>query len=63
MFGRGVCGEVKLAFERATCRKLAIKIINKKNFHSEGVSPPLWPVIGRELFPPTSRLLSFSLVR
>lgn len=46
MFDRGVCGEVKLAFERATCRKLAIKIINKKNFQSEGVSPPLWPVIG-----------------
>lgn len=36
--GTGVCGEVKLAFERATCRKLAIKIINKKNFQSEGTA-------------------------
>ncbi|XP_076586719.1 serine/threonine-protein kinase Chk2 isoform X2 [Chaetodon auriga] len=34
--GTGVCGEVKLAFERSTCRKFAVKIINKKNFQSEG---------------------------
>uniref|UniRef100_A0A3Q2T0F3 non-specific serine/threonine protein kinase n=1 Tax=Fundulus heteroclitus TaxID=8078 RepID=A0A3Q2T0F3_FUNHE len=34
--GTGVCGEVRLAFERATCRKLAIKIIKKSNFQSEG---------------------------
>ncbi|XP_026199822.1 serine/threonine-protein kinase Chk2 isoform X2 [Anabas testudineus] len=36
--GTGVCGEVKLAFERSTCRKLAVKIINKKNFKSEGTA-------------------------
>ncbi|XP_034547569.1 serine/threonine-protein kinase Chk2 [Notolabrus celidotus] len=36
--GTGVCGEVKLAFERSTCRKLAVKIINKKNFQSEGTA-------------------------
>uniref|UniRef100_A0A3P9D0A7 Checkpoint kinase 2 n=1 Tax=Maylandia zebra TaxID=106582 RepID=A0A3P9D0A7_9CICH len=35
--GTGVCGEVRLAFERSTCRKFAVKIINKKNFQSEGV--------------------------
>ncbi|XP_056275096.1 serine/threonine-protein kinase Chk2 isoform X2 [Pseudoliparis swirei] len=34
--GTGVCGEVKLAFERSSCRKFAVKIINKKNFQSEG---------------------------
>ncbi|KAK1892414.1 Serine/threonine-protein kinase Chk2 [Dissostichus eleginoides] len=36
--GTGVCGEVKLAFERSSCRKFAVKIINKKNFQSEGVN-------------------------
>ncbi|MEQ2261834.1 hypothetical protein XENORESO_016524, partial [Xenotaenia resolanae] len=36
--GTGVCGEVRLAFERSTCRKLAVKIINKKNFQSEGTA-------------------------
>ncbi|CAF87398.1 unnamed protein product, partial [Tetraodon nigroviridis] len=30
--GTGVCGEVKLAFERSSCRKYAVKIIKKKNF-------------------------------
>uniref|UniRef100_A0A8K9V011 non-specific serine/threonine protein kinase n=1 Tax=Oncorhynchus mykiss TaxID=8022 RepID=A0A8K9V011_ONCMY len=30
--GAGVCGEVKLAFERATCKKVAVKTINKKDF-------------------------------
>uniref|UniRef100_A0AAQ5XT81 Serine/threonine-protein kinase Chk2 n=1 Tax=Amphiprion ocellaris TaxID=80972 RepID=A0AAQ5XT81_AMPOC len=34
--GTGVCGEVRLAFQRSTCRKVAVKIINKKNFQSEG---------------------------
>ncbi|GLD71808.1 serine/threonine-protein kinase Chk2 isoform X2 [Lates japonicus] len=34
--GTGVCGEVKLAFERSTCKKYAVKIINKNNFKSEG---------------------------
>ncbi|XP_041832983.1 serine/threonine-protein kinase Chk2 isoform X2 [Melanotaenia boesemani] len=33
--GTGVCGEVRLAFERSSCRKFAVKIINKKNFSSE----------------------------
>ncbi|XP_005460180.2 serine/threonine-protein kinase Chk2 isoform X2 [Oreochromis niloticus] len=36
--GIGVCGEVRLAFERSTCRKFAVKIINKKNFQSEGTA-------------------------
>ncbi|KAM9744438.1 serine/threonine-protein kinase Chk2 [Menidia menidia] len=36
--GMGVCGEVRLAFERATCRRFAVKIINKKNFQSEGTA-------------------------
>ncbi|XP_055367274.1 serine/threonine-protein kinase Chk2 isoform X2 [Betta splendens] len=36
--GTGVCGEVRLAFERSTCKKLAVKIINKKNFQSEGTA-------------------------
>ncbi|XP_017292058.1 serine/threonine-protein kinase Chk2 isoform X2 [Kryptolebias marmoratus] len=36
--GTGVCGEVRLAFERSTCRKVAVKIINKKNFQSEGTA-------------------------
>ncbi|XP_010875033.2 serine/threonine-protein kinase Chk2 [Esox lucius] len=30
--GAGVCGEVKLAFERETCKKVAVKTINKKDF-------------------------------
>uniref|UniRef100_A0A3P9D1P0 non-specific serine/threonine protein kinase n=1 Tax=Maylandia zebra TaxID=106582 RepID=A0A3P9D1P0_9CICH len=43
--GTGVCGEVRLAFERSTCRKFAVKIINKKNFQSEGYrNAPLSPV-------------------
>uniref|UniRef100_A0A1A7XUX3 CHK2 checkpoint homolog n=2 Tax=Iconisemion striatum TaxID=60296 RepID=A0A1A7XUX3_9TELE len=36
--GTGVCGEVQLAFERSTCRKVAVKIIKKKNFQSEGTA-------------------------
>ncbi|TNN65231.1 Serine/threonine-protein kinase Chk2 [Liparis tanakae] len=36
--GTGVCGEVKLAFERSSCRRFAVKIINKKNFQSEGTA-------------------------
>uniref|UniRef100_A0A3P8U7Y9 Checkpoint kinase 2 n=1 Tax=Amphiprion percula TaxID=161767 RepID=A0A3P8U7Y9_AMPPE len=36
--GTGVCGEVRLAFQRSTCRKVAVKIINKKNFQSEGMA-------------------------
>ncbi|XP_029985673.1 serine/threonine-protein kinase Chk2 [Sphaeramia orbicularis] len=36
--GTGVCGEVRLAFERSTCKKVAVKIINKKNFQSEGTA-------------------------
>ncbi|XP_036908306.1 serine/threonine-protein kinase Chk2 isoform X2 [Sturnira hondurensis] len=30
--GSGACGEVKLAFERNTCKKVAIKIISKRKF-------------------------------
>ncbi|CAO2629039.1 Serine/threonine-protein kinase Chk2 [Lemmus lemmus] len=30
--GSGACGEVKMAFERRTCRKVAIKIISKRKF-------------------------------
>ena len=34
---RGACGEVKLAFEKESCKKYAVKIISKKAF-SVGVS-------------------------
>ncbi|XP_029475202.1 serine/threonine-protein kinase Chk2 isoform X3 [Rhinatrema bivittatum] len=30
--GSGACGEVKLAFVKSTCKKVAIKIINKQTF-------------------------------
>ncbi|XP_069475461.1 serine/threonine-protein kinase Chk2 isoform X2 [Ambystoma mexicanum] len=30
--GSGACGEVKLAFEKATCKKVAVKIISKRKF-------------------------------
>ncbi|XP_044131336.1 serine/threonine-protein kinase Chk2 isoform X1 [Bufo gargarizans] len=30
--GSGACGEVKLAFEKSTCKKVAVKIISKKKF-------------------------------
>ncbi|KAJ8286038.1 hypothetical protein GJAV_G00033840 [Gymnothorax javanicus] len=36
--GMGVCGEVKLAFERATCKKVAVKTISKKDFPSVGTT-------------------------
>ncbi|XP_016898487.1 serine/threonine-protein kinase Chk2 isoform X2 [Cynoglossus semilaevis] len=36
--GTGVCGEVKLAFERGSCKKFAVKVINKSNFKSEGTA-------------------------
>ncbi|MBN3275073.1 CHK2 kinase, partial [Polyodon spathula] len=32
--GSGVCGEVKLAFKRSTCKKVAVKTISKKDFLS-----------------------------
>ncbi|XP_048370199.1 serine/threonine-protein kinase Chk2 isoform X2 [Sphaerodactylus townsendi] len=35
--GSGACGEVKLAFERSTCRKVAIKIINKSRFITDAL--------------------------
>ncbi|XP_077163505.1 serine/threonine-protein kinase Chk2 isoform X2 [Paroedura picta] len=35
--GSGACGEVKLAFERTTCRKVAIKIINKSRFRTDAL--------------------------
>lgn len=34
---RGVCGEVKLAIEKETCKKVALKTINKHDFPSIGV--------------------------
>ena len=37
---RGACGEVRLAFSRGSCKKFAVKIINKKTF-SVGVSVKL----------------------
>lgn len=36
MLGRGACGEVKLAFEKDSCRKVAVKIIEKKTFSVGG---------------------------
>ncbi|XP_036402839.1 serine/threonine-protein kinase Chk2-like [Megalops cyprinoides] len=36
--GAGVCGEVKLAFERATCKKVAVKTINKNDFPCTGTA-------------------------
>ncbi|GCB70647.1 hypothetical protein scyTo_0008630 [Scyliorhinus torazame] len=30
--GSGVCGEVKMAFEKATCKKVAVKIVHKPKF-------------------------------
>ncbi|XP_019394199.1 PREDICTED: serine/threonine-protein kinase Chk2 [Crocodylus porosus] len=35
--GSGACGEVKLAFEKATCNKVAVKIINKRRFMTAAV--------------------------
>ncbi|NXN96759.1 CHK2 kinase, partial [Rhinopomastus cyanomelas] len=35
--GSGACGEVKLAFEKSTCNKVAVKIINKRKFMTGGV--------------------------
>lgn len=34
----GACGEVKLAFEKSTCNKVAVKIINKRKFMASGLS-------------------------
>ncbi|XP_030647604.1 serine/threonine-protein kinase Chk2 [Chanos chanos] len=36
--GAGVCGEVKLGFERETCKKVALKTINKSDFKSVGTA-------------------------
>ncbi|XP_054699922.1 serine/threonine-protein kinase Chk2 isoform X2 [Grus americana] len=36
--GSGACGEVKLAFEKSTCNKVAVKIINKRKFMASGIS-------------------------
>ena len=33
---RGACGEVKLAFVKGSCEKVAIKIIQKKKFSIGG---------------------------
>ncbi|NWV13416.1 CHK2 kinase, partial [Ptilonorhynchus violaceus] len=35
--GSGACGEVKLAFEKSTCNKVAVKIINKRKFVASGL--------------------------
>ncbi|KAM9526327.1 serine/threonine-protein kinase Chk2 isoform 1-T1 [Guaruba guarouba] len=35
--GSGACGEVKLAFEKSTCNKVAVKIINKRKFLASGI--------------------------
>ena len=40
---RGACGEVKLVFEKETCKKYAVKIISKKAF-SVGVGGVRWVV-------------------
>ncbi|XP_067329683.1 serine/threonine-protein kinase Chk2 [Anolis sagrei] len=37
--GTGACGEVKLGFEKTTCLKVAIKIINKKKCFRENDRP------------------------
>uniref|UniRef100_T1IRU8 Serine/threonine-protein kinase Chk2 n=1 Tax=Strigamia maritima TaxID=126957 RepID=T1IRU8_STRMM len=36
VLGRGACGEVRLAFEKRTCRKFAVKVISKKTFSVGG---------------------------
>ncbi|XP_018413276.1 PREDICTED: serine/threonine-protein kinase Chk2 [Nanorana parkeri] len=36
--GSGACGEVKLAFEKLTCRKVAVKIISKRSFRMSSAS-------------------------
>uniref|UniRef100_A0A9J7XAG4 Checkpoint kinase 2 n=2 Tax=Cyprinus carpio TaxID=7962 RepID=A0A9J7XAG4_CYPCA len=36
--GTGVCGEVKLAIEKETCKKVALKTINKHDFPSIGTA-------------------------
>ncbi|XP_026096210.1 serine/threonine-protein kinase Chk2-like [Carassius auratus] len=36
--GTGVCGEVKLALEKETCKKVALKTINKHDFPSIGTA-------------------------
>ncbi|XP_068094835.1 serine/threonine-protein kinase Chk2 isoform X2 [Hyperolius riggenbachi] len=35
--GSGACGEVKLAFEKNTCKKVAVKIISKRTFRMTSV--------------------------
>ncbi|XP_064612778.1 serine/threonine-protein kinase Chk2-like isoform X2 [Liolophura sinensis] len=39
VLGRGACGEVKLAFEKGSCKKFAVKIISKKKFSVGGKTP------------------------
>ncbi|KAL6465147.1 hypothetical protein MHYP_G00252800 [Metynnis hypsauchen] len=36
--GAGICGEVRLAIERETCKKVALKMINKNDFPSIGTA-------------------------
>ncbi|XP_073485441.1 serine/threonine-protein kinase Chk2 [Aquarana catesbeiana] len=36
--GSGACGEVKLAFEKLTCKKVAVKMISKRSFRMSSAS-------------------------
>ncbi|XP_063769240.1 serine/threonine-protein kinase Chk2 isoform X2 [Pseudophryne corroboree] len=36
--GSGACGEVKLAFEKSTCKKVAVKVISKRAFRMSTAS-------------------------
>ncbi|XP_065920782.1 serine/threonine-protein kinase Chk2-like [Dysidea avara] len=44
--GRGACGEVKLAFEKDSCRKFAVKVISKKTF---SMGPKIGPAVMDEV--------------
>ncbi|XP_051018120.1 serine/threonine-protein kinase Chk2 [Acomys russatus] len=48
--GSGACGEVKMAFERKTCKKVAIKIISKRRFAlSSSREPDTAPSVETEI--------------
>lgn len=44
--GRGACGEVKLAFEKDSCQKFAVKVISKKTF---SMGPKIGPAVMDEV--------------
>ncbi|XP_023567394.1 serine/threonine-protein kinase Chk2 isoform X4 [Octodon degus] len=46
--GSGACGEVKLAFERKTCKKVAIKIISKRKFAISSLKESVDPALNVE---------------